>query len=237
MYVHKIENGVYYIHNVICYVLMKKIILTIAGILVVIAIAILLLVQSRPLEVVPGSDEANTEPNLENANIDIPEPIPVTVMTYRDPSGVFEIDHPDFYDVATTTLPAEFGILRPSVRIESPEIERVGTNLIQSATFVAVSEDLMDVARCLSPARGETKLGSITVGSDEFTIYTQDGVAAGNNYQTVKYRTVHDRKCVESVLLMHSGNIGNYPEETVKEFDRGITLERLKAIFYSLRLK
>lgn len=215
---------------------------SIIAILVVLGVVAILIIQSKPLTV-PTNSEGNeiaTGPNgaqLDNTNTTAAPESSIVVRTYSDPSKLFEIDYPDFYIVsATTPTSDDYGVLQHVVRVQSPEQERVGSNLIESSVLVGYSKKAQDVRSCITAHTGETKLGAITVSGNEYTIYTNDGAAAGNFYQTVRYRTLKNQTCFEASLMMHSGNIGNYPAGTVKEFDRAATLERLKAIFYSLRL-
>jgi len=214
--------------------------------LVVFGIAALLIIQSKPLMIqskpltAPGGTEMASGETTQQADTSMSEDrgTPIVVKTYSDPSMLFEIDYPDFYLVSTTAQASgEYGILKSyAVTIQSPEQERAGTNLIESAVVVGYSKSAQDIRSCVTAQTGETRLGSIVVNGQAYAIYTSEGAAAGNFYQTVRYRTVKKQTCFEATLMMRFGNIDNYPKDTVKEFDRPVTLERLKAIFYSLRL-
>lgn len=96
-----------------------------------------------------------------------------------------------------------------------------GTNLSEAAIIVGVSPEENSVQKCgvLFDA-SEQAQGIALIGDSSFNVFTSIGAAAGNTYEFKIYRTVHNGSCYEIVELLHSGNIGNYPEGTVTEFDK-----------------
>lgn len=95
------------------------------------------------------------------------------------------------------------------------------TNLSEAAIFVGVSPEPNAVQKCsVAFNLSEQAKGTAFIGDNPFHIFESTGVAAGNIYETKIYRTIYNGSCYEIVELLHSGNIGNYPEGTVAEFDK-----------------
>ena len=53
-----------------------------------------------------------------------------------------------------------------------------------------------------------------------FRFATTTDVGAGNIYDSQVFRAQYKQRCYEFALTVHTGNIGNYPERTVIEFDK-----------------
>jgi len=176
---------------------------------------------SSPATDIPPSDTHST---LEAGGI--------RIETYENPLLGYRISYPDIYGVSEEVSDG-YGTVPADIAIFSPDEERNNTNLIESLVIVGRSSEARAIATCAEEQEGESTLGSITLAGTLFMIFTHDGAAAGNRYQAIRYRTVHLSHCYEITLLMHSGTIENYPPGTVREFDRVMTLERLKAILYS----
>ena len=83
----------------------------------------------------------------------------------------------------------------------------------------------------------ESVTGQKTINGYTFTQSQAVGVAAGNIYDQVIYRTVYDNLCYEMVLYMHSGNIGNYTPGTVVEFDRVTLLQKFEEVLSMFTVK
>ena len=106
------------------------------------------------------------------------------------------------------------------------------TNLSEAYLLLNATTDPSIVTTCTQPSSliPEIVTGQVTVNSYNFTRSEFSGVAAGNNYDEIFYRTVWDKKCFEVVFFIHSTNIGNYPSGTVIEFDRSALLKRFEAV-------
>lgn len=211
---------------------MKKNLLVLLGMVIIGSVFYMVMQQSKP------NVEVAAPPALPSAEETAPvrSQLPPGITTYISTTTPFAVSYPSFYvPRVDSDVPAGFSTVPPVVSISSPSEERAGTNLIESSVIVGVSADTATAAACTQMRDGESELGSIDIDGALFGIFTQDGAAAGNFYQIVRYRASRNNLCYEISLLMHSGNISNYPEGVVVEFDRPLTLERLKAILYSFK--
>lgn len=134
-------------------------------------------------------------------------------MWYVEGSGVRE-NNQEGYLSATTSGAAVVGVYLPEALFQ-------GTNLSEAAVLVGVSPDPEAIAKCEVPvdtqeqARGTENIDGVT-----FSVFESTGAAAGNTYESRIFRTMRNGSCYEIVEMLHSGNIGNYPERTVREFDK-----------------
>jgi len=64
----------------------------------------------------------------------------------------------------------------------------------------------------------------------EFKVMQVSDAGAGNLYTSNLYRTVYENICYELSLTVHTGNIYNYPEGTVTEFDKNKAFSVLEEI-------
>lgn len=94
-----------------------------------------------------------------------------------------------------------------------------GTNLIDAGLYIGASSDSKIVNSCRSPVEGEEQVGTKSINGTVFSVFSSQSAAAGNLYERTEYRTAHNGYCFEIVELLHSGNIGNYPEGSIKQFD------------------
>ena len=121
----------------------------------------------------------------------------------------------------------------PSLVLEfiRPEFFNPTTNLGEAYFLFSTIVDAGTVANCTQPLpQLEEVSGQETINGYAFTKSQAIGVAAGNIYDQVIYRTVYENLCYEAVFYMHSGNIGNYTPGTVVEFDRATLLQKFEGI-------
>ena len=105
---------------------------------------------------------------------------------------------------------------------------------------MGVCNDPQQVSTCTQPASlggPETALGETTVNGVNFTKSEATGVGAGNIYEQIYHRGVHNDSCYEVTYFVHYGNIGNYSPGAVTEFDRTALYQQLDEILASLILK
>ena len=159
---------------------------------------------------------------------------------YADPQGRFTLFHSDDFAPAyynggeVTKLPPVFSLQY----IDTQQL--TSTYLSEVYFLLGVSEEAQDVAVCTQPlslGAPETVLGETTVNGISFTKSEATGVGAGNVYEQVYHRTVHNGFCYEVTYFVHYGNIGNYPPGEVAEFDRTALYQQLDEILASLILK
>lgn len=135
--------------------------------------------------------------------------------------------------VPLTTLKSEPRLV---LSIILPDIYGPRTNLSEADLLFDASMDVNTVANCLKPSSPMEKiLGVETINGYKFTHSSVAEGAAGNLYEQEIYRTVFNQECFESVLFMHSANIGNYPPGTVVEFDRSALMQKFKIVLGSFK--
>ncbi|RJQ36166.1 hypothetical protein C4552_04385 [Candidatus Parcubacteria bacterium] len=134
------------------------------------------------------------------------------------------------------------GFVTPTIaRADAPAsaFDAEQTNLIDAA-FVIAARPGADSA-CLSFADApqppnEDAISEGTINGVAFMMYRTVGAAAGNRYVSELFRTVQNGRCYEIALVVHTGNIGNYPPDTVAEFDERRAFDVLERMLDSLRL-
>ena len=162
----------------------------------------------------------------------VPEDMPVATSTaeiipnvasetYEDTTHRFSMDHPATSAVLATGFEAYLPVTaQPVVAFTLPTELFQGTNLVEAGVYVGVLDGAKTVNACLVPHESEESKGTIKIGPIIFSVFTSGGAAAGNIYEQTTYRTVRNGNCYELVALLHSGNIGNYPDGQVQQFDR-----------------
>lgn len=157
----------------------------------------------------------------------------VADIEYRDGEFGFSIMYPE----TAKTSPTDFaGFLpltqTPVASFVLPESMYAGTNLAEAGVYIGATSTPELVSLCLTafPGSGESETASVVINGTTFSVFTSTEAAAGNIYEANAYRTVHNGQCFELVALIHSGNIGNYPEGTVVEFDKAKFRDYLSAI-------
>jgi hypothetical protein len=162
------------------------------------------------------------------------------LFSYADPEGRFALSYPDdfapahFNGAQITKIPPDFSLQYIDTQQYS------ATNLIEVYFLVGVSDDPQQVSTCTEPLSfggPETILGETTVNGVNFTKSEGGGVGAGNIYEQVYHRSVHNGSCIEVTYFVHYANIGNYTPGTVTEFDRTALYQQLDEILASLILK
>jgi hypothetical protein len=113
------------------------------------------------------------------------------------------------------------------------------TNLSEAYLILTATTDPAIVSTCTQPSTqvAETVTGQETVNGYTFTRSEFNGVAAGNIYAQISYRTVWDNKCFEVIFLIHSTNIGNYNPGTVVAFDQAALLKKFEAVLDTFSAK
>lgn len=160
---------------------------------------------------------------------------------YNEP-GQFSLEHPADFVVEEGV---DFGVNigESIVKISFPEesFNETPTNFNDAYFVISASEAEEDVAICtnygdLGSARpGEA--GEIQINGVTFSTWSQVEAAAGNLYESKLYRTVRDNRCYEAALVLHTGNIANYPEGTVIEFDKTQAFSVLENILFTLNFE
>lgn len=153
---------------------------------------------------------------------------------YRDEQYGLEVKYPKDFVLRE---PQNYFLPTPLVRVDLPEGSYPGTNFSEAGLTVAVGKDTSAVTSCLLGVSPGSKLLKETKLINGITFYKDvtSGAAAGNIYNSTVYRTVHQNICYEAVLTIHTGNIGNYPEGTVKEVDQDAVQKVLQRLFFTFK--
>jgi hypothetical protein len=161
-------------------------------------------------------------------------------FTYADPQGRFTLSYPDDFAPANYRG-AQITKSPPDFTLQDIDTQQfASTNLIEVYFLLDASDDPQQVDVCTQPLnfdQPETELGDTTINGITYSKSQGGGVAAGNIYEQVYYRTVHNGSCYEIIYFVHYGNIGNYAPGAVTEFDRTALYQQLDEIFASLILK
>jgi hypothetical protein len=159
---------------------------------------------------------------------------------YADPQGRFNLSYSDDFAPAYYNG-GEITKVAPVFALQDIDTQQfASTNLGEVYFLLGISDDPQQVSTCTQPASlggPETVLGETTVNGVDFTKSEATGVGAGNIYEQVYYRAVHNGSCYEVTYFVHYGNIGNYTPGTVTEFDRTALYQQLDEILGSLILK
>jgi hypothetical protein len=157
---------------------------------------------------------------------------------YTSPQQTATLRYPDEFAPTTYTPAGEFkgnpALVLQFIRLDfySPN-----TNLLEAYFLYSEIYNSQEVETCTQPLpQLETINGQKTFNGIDFTQSEAVGVAAGNIYDQVIYRTVYNNVCYEMVFFMHSGNIGNYTPGTVEEFDRAALLGKFEGILSTFRV-
>jgi len=141
-------------------------------------------------------------------------------LPYADKEYEFTILHPVTVPPVTTGFEGFLPVTaEPVVGFHFPQSLYQGTNLVDAGVFIGASPEMNKVNACLSTGEQEKSLGTKNINGVNFQVFASSGVGAGNIYDEVSYRTVRSGTCYEIVELLHSGNIGNYPAGSVKQYD------------------
>lgn len=149
-----------------------------------------------------------------------------------------EIKYPKNFEVGESTL-----IFLPGlVRISAPQDLFPGTNLIEAYVSLGVGEQpevpSLPSSYCYkNPDTGATLAKTENINGAVFYKGDASGVGLGNLYESTIYRILKSDKCYEIVVTIHTGNVGNYPEGTVVEFDRNLILPTLNQMVHTLKFK
>src|SRR6266498_167738 len=107
------------------------------------------------------------------------------------------------------------------------------TNFVEAGIAVA---DLGQKSDCLTRIdQYQNFTGQQTINGIVFKTGSVTGAAAGNLYESSIYRTIHDNACIQITIVIHTGNIGNYPEGTVSEFNKSLALGPLNLILSTFK--
>lgn len=166
------------------------------------------------------------------------------MQTYRSSQYGFSIGYPQDYNFYNGEDPhytvGEFfvGVGKPIVTIELPKNSYPDTNYYDSFLVLSVAiKDVPDlsVENCNKAQRqGDTEIVELsdtkTINGQVFYRGEADGAAAGTLVKTRIYHSAYNNSCYEATLNIVEGNIDNFPQGTVHQFDEQDVWNKLEAV-------
>ncbi|KND51857.1 MAG: hypothetical protein ABA06_01190 [Parcubacteria bacterium C7867-001] len=151
---------------------------------------------------------------------------------YANTSIGFSISHPAAYSTNAAYAYKALGEGKEikGVSFVIPKEKTTGTNL-SSDSFISV-ETLPTSSSCSANeflGKG-VKATTVTEGNATISVASSSDAAAGNRYDETVYSIPGTNPCVAVRYFIHSTAVGNYPEGTVKEFDRTALLAEFDQI-------
>lgn len=122
------------------------------------------------------------------------------------------------------------------VKFIIPAVFSAGTNL-GSDTYLSV-EQVPQTQECSASLflGVPTQSYEVTDAGVVYSVASTTGVAAGNRYEETVYAFPDTNPCVGVRYFVHYGLFENYPEGTIKEFDKAALLEEFDAIRRTITL-
>ncbi|MES2223927.1 MAG: hypothetical protein V4469_03265 [Patescibacteria group bacterium] len=158
---------------------------------------------------------------------------------YTNPTQTFSVSVPKGF---TTDEKYSYSI-SPSrsingVKFTIPESLAKGTNL-STDSYVSV-ESIADGTYCTAerfydsaPQAPDT----VTENGVTYSVNSSQDAGAGNRYEETVYAIKNSNPCIAIRYFVHYSVLENYPEGTVKAFDRAALLGQFDAIRKSLKIK
>jgi len=157
------------------------------------------------------------------------------VLSYNDPIEKFSLSYPKEFSLASNEA---LTLQSQSVKIIVPKSIQPQTNFSEASVSVTVSKDPATVKKCLvAPVASTAKAKRQVINKTVYSVFHDTDAGAGNFYESTRYHTVHNKKCVMVESLIHSSNIGMYsPDQGITAFDQKAVTAILDTIIGSFRL-
>lgn len=152
-------------------------------------------------------------------------------------TSTFSVVYPTNFTVHDDYAYDQFGPnkLIHGVKFTIPAEMATGTNVSSYDTGISI-EQLPRARNCTADIyiRDDVKKHSVTENGVLYSIATTSGAGAGNFYEEQVYALSGTHPCTAVRYFIHSTNIGNYPEGTVREFDRTALISAFDEIRHTL---
>lgn len=158
---------------------------------------------------------------------------------YRDPARGTSLRYSDEFAPLDFAPPGEYrGQPVLTLALIAGEFLTPVTNLGEAYLLYNVTDGPAAVASCSeTPSPQESPLEPAAYAGYEFTRSEVIGAGAGNRYHLISHRTAIGEACYEFVFYLHSGNIGNYPPGTVREYDHEALIAKFEAVLDTFRFE
>jgi membrane-bound inhibitor of C-type lysozyme len=160
------------------------------------------------------------------------------VNTYASSTLGVTVKYPSEYSADTTYAYSQFGEdkLIHGVKFTVPQSMATGTNLSDDT---GISLEVLPRAKSCTgdiflPA--DVKATTVTEGGITYSVASSSDAGAGNRYEETVYAVSSSSPCVAFRYFIHYGAIENYPEDTVREFDKAALVSAFDTIRDSLVL-
>lgn len=150
-------------------------------------------------------------------------------VSVRYPTG-FTVDERYVYQFSETKA------ITGGVKFTIPAAFATGTNLSPD-TYISL-ERLPRANNCTGDiyVRDNVRAQDVTEGAVQYSLASTTGAAAGNRYEEWAYAINGSEPCTAVRYYIHYTALENYPEGTVREFDRAALLRQFDEIRRSLTL-
>ncbi|MDB5225171.1 MAG: hypothetical protein JWL87_123 [Candidatus Adlerbacteria bacterium] len=165
---------------------------------------------------------------------------PSGFVAYDNSAYGFSLLYPEGYSVVE---PYAYQALGPGrdiagVKFVVPAEMATGTNLSpDSGISIEFLPGAVNSCSAEIYMSNPTYEGFVDENGKRFSVARGGGAGAGNRYEERVYATPIEGGCVGVRYFIHSTTVENYPEGTVREFDRAALVSQLDAIRKSLVLK
>ncbi len=163
-----------------------------------------------------------------------PEVVVPTTNTYA--TSTFSVSYPKDFTADDTHTYTGFGPGKAisGVKFTIPGTMATGTNL-SADSYVSV-EWLPRAKKCTADIYLLANVRGIdtVIGGTSYSVATSSGAAAGNRYDEEVYAFPSSSPCTAVRYFVHTTQLENYPEGTVREFDRSALIRAFDEIRDSL---
>lgn len=163
------------------------------------------------------------------------EPVETT-RTYTSPTLGYSLTYPIAYTQSDHTYEfSDTKNIEGGFKVTVPAAMATGTNL-SSDTYLAV-EQLPNARVCTGDIflRANVTAKNVDDGGMTYSVASSSDAGAGNRYEEWVYALPESSPCTAVRYFIHSTVLENYPEGTVREYDRTMLLSDFDGMRRSLR--
>ncbi len=176
----------------------------------------------------------NTEPKPSDTENN--QPIVPSTSTYA--TSTYSLTYPPEFTLDSNFSNTTVNPAKPisGVKLTIPMTMATGTNL-SADSFISI-EQLPRANNCTADIylAANVRSETITDGGKQYSIASSSDAGAGNRYEEVVYARPASSPCTAVRYFIHTTAIQNYPEGTVREYDRAALIGAFDAIRRSLTL-